>query len=86
MFAPGLRSTRSIRIAAQEKRNALHISVIRFGARCATRLPKCGCDTVTALCRFTAQGALMPSSSSNLTSKGTPRTVDVIGATAAVDR
>jgi len=36
------------------------------------------------LCKLTAQGALMPSSSLNTTSDGTPRIVDVIGATVTV--
>jgi hypothetical protein len=37
---------------------------------------------VTALCRFTAQGDFMPSSSFRTTSDGTPRMVEVAGATA----
>jgi hypothetical protein len=39
-----------------------------------------------ALCRFTAQGAFIPSSSLSMTSEGTPRIVDVIGATVTVDK
>jgi hypothetical protein len=41
---------------------------------------------VTALCRFTAQGAFMPSSSFKTTSDGTPRIADVMGATVTVDK
>jgi hypothetical protein len=41
---------------------------------------------VTALCKFTAQPAFMPSSSFKATSEGTPRIVEVIGATVTVDR
>src|SRR5258707_14906768 len=44
------------------------------------------CDTVTALCRFTAHGDFMPSSSFRTTSDGTPRIVEVTGATVTVDR
>src|ERR1043165_6931266 len=36
------------------------------------------------LCRFTAQVPFMPSSILKITSDGTPRTVDVIGATVTV--
>jgi hypothetical protein len=43
-------------------------------------------ETVTALWRFTAYGDFMPSSSRKTTSDGTPRIVDVIGATVTVDR
>jgi hypothetical protein len=35
---------------------------------------------------LTAQRPFMPSSSSSTTSDGTPRTVDVIGATVTVDK
>jgi hypothetical protein len=41
---------------------------------------------VTALCRFTAHGDFMPSSSFSATLEGTPRMVEVIGATVTVDR
>jgi len=41
---------------------------------------------VTALCRFTAHGVFMPSSSLSVTSDGTPRIVDVIGATVTEDK
>ena len=43
-------------------------------------------EMVTALCKFTAQGAFMPSSLLKTTSDGTPRIVDVMGATVTVDR
>ena len=54
---------------------------MRPGCNCATRFPSRSFDTVTALCRFTAQGPFMPSSLPRTTSDGTPRIVDVIGAT-----
>jgi hypothetical protein len=41
---------------------------------------------VTALCRFTAQGDFIPSSSVKTTSEGTPRIVEVTGATVTVDK
>src|SRR5580658_7519760 len=41
---------------------------------------------VTALCRFTTHGAFIPSSTSRITSEGTSRTVEVIGATVTVWR
>src|SRR5438874_12475771 len=43
-------------------------------------------DRNRALCRLTAQGAFMPSSSFKTTSDGTPRIVEVIGATVTVDK
>jgi hypothetical protein len=43
-------------------------------------------ETHPALCRFTAQGDFMPSSSFRTTSDGTPRIVDVTGATVTVDK
>jgi hypothetical protein len=70
----------------KEKRRAAQISFIRGGLNCATRFPKRFWETVTALCRLTAQGALMPSSSFRSTSEGTPRMVEVIGATVTVDK
>ena len=44
------------------------------------------CDTVTALCKFTAHGNFMPSSSFRTTSDGTPRIVATTGATVTVDK
>src|SRR5207245_7486692 len=44
------------------------------------------CATVTALCRLVAQRPFIPSSISRITSEGTSRTVDVIGATVTVAR
>jgi hypothetical protein len=46
------------------------------------RFPTLCCDTVTALCKLTAHGDLMPSSSFRTTSDGTPRIVEVAGASA----
>jgi len=70
----------------KENRKATQISPIRVAPSLPTRFPRRCCDTVTALCKLTAQGAFMPSSSSSWTSDGTPRMVDVIGATVTVDR
>ncbi len=42
--------------------------------------------TVTRLWRLTAQGCFIPSSTSSTTSEGTPRMVEVIGATVTRDR
>ena len=53
---------------------------------CATRFPNRSCDTVTALCKFTAHALFIPSSSFKTTSDGTLRIVDVIGATVTVDK
>ncbi len=64
----------------------LQIWLIREGLIRATRLPKRCCEMVTALCKFTAHVDLMPSSSSRMTSDGTPPTVEVIGATVTVDK
>ena len=68
------------------KRKAAQISFIRAELSCATHLPNRSRDTVTALWRFTAHAAFMPLSSFRTTSDGTPRTVDVMGATVTVDR
>ena len=54
--------------------------------RLAMRRPKRSCEIVTALCRLTAQRPFIPSSTSRITSEGTPRIVDEIGATVTVDR
>jgi len=70
----------------REKRRAAHTSFIRAELSWATRFPRRCCDTVTALCRFTAHGDFMPSSSFRTTSDGTPRIVEVTGATVTVDR
>src|SRR5215471_1717357 len=67
-------------------RKAAHTSFIRPALNCATRFPNRSCDTVMALCRFTAQATFIPSSSCNATSDGTPRIVLVIGATVTVAR
>jgi hypothetical protein len=69
-----------------EKRNAVQISPIRKELNRATRFPKRCWEMVIALCRFTAQGAFMPSSWLSTTSDGTPRIADVIGATVTVDK
>jgi hypothetical protein len=68
-----------------ENHNALQISLIRTEPSRATRLPNRSWEIITAFCRFTAHGAFIPSSSFSTTSDGTPRIVDVIGATITVD-
>src|SRR5271169_3809161 len=70
----------------KENRRAAHTSFIRAELSWATRFPRRCCDTVTALCRFTAHGDSMPSSSFRTTSEGTPRMVEVTGATVTVDK
>ena len=67
-------------------RNAAQTSFIRAPLNCATRFPKRACETVTVLCRFTAHGDFIPSSTAKATSEGTPRMVVVIGATVTVAR
>lgn len=69
-----------------EKRSAMQTSRSRASLNRATRFPKRSWETVTILCRFTAHGFFMPSVSSRTTSDGTPRIVEVIGATVMVDR
>lgn len=69
-----------------EKRNAPQISFIRAALSWATRRPRRSREIVTVLWRFTAHGAFMPSSSFRITSDGTPRIADVIGATVTVDK
>src|SRR5271169_2663714 len=69
-----------------ENLSAAHTSFIRAALSWATRFPRRCCDTVTALCRFTAHVDFMPSSSFRTTSEGTPRMVEVTGATVTVDR
>jgi hypothetical protein len=70
----------------REKANAAQTSFIREELNRATRRPNRCCETVTALCVLIAQRVFMPSSSLNTTSEGTPRIVDVIGTTVAVDK
>ena len=45
-----------------ENRSAAQTSSIRRAPSLATRLPKCCCDMVTALCKFTTERCCMPSS------------------------
>ena len=70
----------------KQNRKAAHTSFIRAGLSWATRFPNRCWDTVTAWCRFTAQGVFMPSSWFNTISEGTPRMVEVTGATVTVDK
>ncbi len=59
---------------------------MRVMLKLLTRRPNLACDNVTALWRLTAQRPFMPSSTSRITSEGTPRMVDVTGATVTVAR
>ena len=61
----------------REKCRAVQISRMRKSLNRATRFPSRCCETVTALCRFTAHGPFIPSSSSSTTSDGTPRIVEL---------
>jgi len=69
-----------------ENRSAAQTCRIRSLLKLVTRLPRRCCGIVTALCRFTAHRPFIPSSTSNITSEGTSRTVEVTGATVAVER
>ncbi|HUI43068.1 MAG TPA: hypothetical protein VL523_13980 [Terriglobia bacterium] len=51
----------------------------------ATLRPRWALGTVTTFCKFTAQGPFIPSASDKRTSEGTPRIVEVIGATVTDD-
>ncbi len=66
--------------------NAAQTSASRCALSLATRRPRCSFETVTRLCRLTAHTCFMPSSSVRTTSDGTPRTVEVIGATVMEDK
>ncbi len=68
------------------KAKAVHTSLSLSGLRTAKRRPKCDFDTVTTLCKLTAQGLFIPSASVNRTSEGTPRMVEVTGATVTEHR
>jgi hypothetical protein len=64
----------------------VQILPIRTLLNLATRFPKRCCETVTALCGFTAHVVFITSASSSTTSDGVPRIVDVIDATVTVDK
>jgi len=70
----------------RENRKSAHISCIRAELSWATRLHSLSCTTVTGLWRLMVQGAFIPSSSLSRTSEGTPRMVEVMGATVTVAR
>ena len=59
---------------------------MRVLVKLASCLPRRLCEMVTALCKFTAQAPFIPSATSNTTSEGTSRIVEVIGATVTVER
>lgn len=65
---------------------AAQISDKRSELSIAKRRPKSDFDTVSTLCRFTAHGCFIPSSSVRTTSDGTPRMAEVIGATVTDDK
>ena len=65
---------------------ALQTSLRRSALRVAIQGPKLIFDTVMMLCKFTAHGYFNPSASLNWTSEGTPRILDVIGATVTFAR
>jgi len=65
---------------------AVQISLIRAGLSAATRRPRWAFDTVTTLCRLTAHAPFIPSASVKRTSDGTPRMVEVMGATVTADK
>src|SRR5450759_1173317 len=69
-----------------ENRRAEQTSCIRSSLKLATRRSNRALATVTALCRLTAQRPFIPSSISRISSEGTPRMVDVMGATVTVAR
>ena len=68
------------------KPRALHTSLSRSALRTATRRPRCAFDTVATLCRLTAHGPFIPSTSVRRTSDGTSRIVEVMGATVTADK
>jgi hypothetical protein len=69
-----------------ENRSAAQTCSMRRLFKLVTRLPRRSCEIVTAFCKFTAHRLFIPSSTSSTNSEGTSRTVEVIGATVAVDR
>src|SRR5579863_5673582 len=64
---------------------AAQTSCSRSELSAATRRPRCALDTVTTLWRLMAQMPFIPSASVSTTSDGTPRMVDVMGATVTAD-
>lgn len=68
------------------KRRASHTSSMRAPLKLPTRCPSRACLTVSALCRLTAHRMFIPSPMSRITSEGTPRTVEVMGAMVTVAR
>ena len=69
-----------------ENRKAAQTSCIRAALKLATRRPNRSCETVTALCRLTAHRPFIPSPTPRITSEGTSRMVEEIGATVTVER
>lgn len=59
---------------------------MREEVSCATRFPSHVWDTVIRLCKLMAQACFMPSSNPSKTSEGTPRIVEVMGATVTLVR
>jgi hypothetical protein len=69
-----------------ENRSAAQTACIRSLFRLQTRLPRRSREIVIALWRFTAHRPFIPSSTSKITSDGTLRIVEEIGATVTVER
>ena len=69
-----------------EKRMARQTSCNRDVLKLVTRRTSLSCEIVTRLCRLTAHGPFTPSSTSNRTSDGTSRIVEVMGAMVTVAR
>ena len=70
----------------REKCKAAQISFMRSACSRPIRFPNRFRVTVIVLWKFTAQGSFIPSSSANTASDGSPRIVEVIGATVTVDK
>lgn len=68
------------------KPKAVQTSLIRSALSIATRRPRCAFDTVMTLWRLTAHGPFIPSAAVKRTSEGTPRIVEVMGATVTADK
>src|SRR5580692_2251555 len=79
-------ATQSLQAQPSANPKAAQTSANRCAPNFATRRPRCSLETVTTLCRLTAQTCFIPSSSVKTTSDGTPRTVEVMGATVTADK
>ena len=75
-----------VHVQPRAKASAPQISLSRSELNTATRCPRCALDTVTTLWRLTARVPFIPSASVSRTSDGTPRMVEVMGATVTADK